>query len=122
MEESVLNLSDEEFKWLFQSKSLNETIKEILIFENGGSLIDAVNMEVEEETGIILSIKELEPFVWSLGYYRDWPEFGKNRKIEIYYEIKPDEKPNLVNTKYKNSEKEGNFELRYIPIDDIENN
>ena len=91
--------------------------------EDGESLIDAVNREVEEETGIILNIKELEPFVCSLGYYKDWPEINKNRKIEIYYyEIKTDEKPNLVNTKYTNSEKEGNFELRYIPIDDIENN
>ncbi len=90
--------------------------------EDGESLIDAVNREVEEETGIILNIKELEPFVCSLGYYKDWPELGKNRKIEIYYyEIKTDEKPNLVNTKYTSSEKEGNFELRYIPIDNIEN-
>ena len=90
--------------------------------EDGESLIDAVNREVEEETGIILNIKELELFVCSLGYYKDWPELGKNRKIEIYYyEIKTDEKPNLVNTKYTNSEKEGNFELRYIPINNIEN-
>jgi 8-oxo-dGTP pyrophosphatase MutT (NUDIX family) len=90
--------------------------------EDGESLIDAVNRELEEETGIILNIKELEPFVCSLGYYKDWPEINKNRKIEIYYyEIKTDEKPNLVNTKYTSSEKEGSFELRYIPIDNIEN-
>ena len=63
----------------------------------------------------------LEPFACALGYYKDWPEEGKNRKIEIYYyEIKTDEKPNLECTKYTDNEKEGNFELRYIPLSDVE--
>jgi ADP-ribose pyrophosphatase YjhB (NUDIX family) len=90
--------------------------------EEGETLVEAINREIQEETGIELDIKEAKPFACNHGYYKDWPSPGKNRKIEIYYyEIKTDEKPNLANTKYTDSEKEGNFELRYIPLDDVEN-
>ncbi len=90
--------------------------------EDGEELIDTINREIQEETGMELNIKEAEPFACTLGYYKDWPSEGKNRKIEIYYyEIFTDEQPNLANTKYTESEKEGNFELRYIPLDDVEN-
>ena len=90
--------------------------------EEGENLISAINREVQEETGIELNIKDAEPFACSIGYYKDWPAVGKNRKIEIYYyEIKTDEKPNLDNTKYTESEKNGNFELKYIPLENVEN-
>ena len=90
--------------------------------EENESLINAVNREIEEETGIKLNSSQTEPFACVIGYYKDWPRAGKNRKIEIYYyEIKTDEIPKLDNTKYTDSEKEGNFELRYIPIDNVEN-
>ena len=90
--------------------------------EEGENLICAINREVQEETGIDLNIKKAEPFACSIGYYKDWPAVGKNRKIEIYYyEIKTDEKPNLDNTKYTESEKNGNFELRYIQLVNVEN-
>ena len=61
--------------------------------ENGESLIQAVKREVLEETGIALEVNNIEPFAVALGYYKDWPAEGKNRKIEIYYyEVKTDEK------------------------------
>ena len=42
--------------------------------------------------------------------------------IEIYYyEIKSDVKPDLEKTKRTESEKKNNFELRYVPMDDVEN-
>ena len=64
-------------------------------------LIDTVNREILEETGMDLKLKDLEPFARNLGYYKDWPEEGKNRKIEIYYyEVKTNKKPNLNNTSY----------------------
>lgn len=89
--------------------------------EEGETLLQTVKREVEEETGIILDISSIEPFAKALGYYKNWPEEGKNRKIEIYYyEIKTDEKPNLGNTSYTEHEKDGNFELRYISLDDVE--
>ena len=89
--------------------------------EENEELIDTVNREILEETGMDLKLKDLEPFARNLGYYKDWPEEGKNRKIEIYYyEVKTDEKPNLDNTSYTESEKDGGFELRYIPLSNVE--
>ena len=90
--------------------------------EENETLVQAVNREILEETGIELNITNIEPFACAIGYYKDWPAEGKNRKIEIYYyEVKTDEKPNLENTEYTENEKDGNFELRYIPLLDVEN-
>ena len=90
--------------------------------EDGESLIDTINREVSEEAGINLDILEAEPFACSIGYYKNWPSIGKNRKIEIYYyEIKSDVKPDLEKTKRTESEKKNNFELRYVPMDEVEN-
>ncbi len=95
--------------------------------EEGEDLVDTVNREITEETGMVLNLKDLKPFAKAVGYYKDWPEVGKNRKIEIYYyEVVTDEKINLDNTNYTDSEKEGDFELRYIPLakveEELENN
>lgn len=90
--------------------------------EDDESLIDTVKREIKEEVGIDLNIDNIEPFAVSIGYWKDWPLKGMNRKTEIYYfEIKSDLKPNLNNTNYTNHEKEGKFELRYIPLDNVEN-
>lgn len=89
--------------------------------EEKEELIQTVKREVLEETGINLNITDHKPFARALGYYKDWPELGKNRKIEIYYyEVKTDIKPNLNNTSYTANEKDGEFELRYIPLDQVE--
>lgn len=89
--------------------------------EENETLIQTVNREVLEETGMDLGVDNIEPFACARGYYKDWPAEGKNRKIEIYYyEIKTDEKPNLENTEYTENEKDGNFELRYIPLTNVE--
>ena len=89
--------------------------------EEGEELIDTINREIKEETGMELNLKELTPFAYSKGYYKDWPSVGRNKKVEIYYyEVKTDEKPNLANTNYTEKEKAGNFELRYIPLDKVE--
>ena len=89
--------------------------------EENETLIQTVNREVLEETGMDLGVDNIEPFACAIGYYKDWPAEGKNRKIEIYYyEIKTDEKPNLENTEYTEKEKDGNFELRYIPLTNVE--
>lgn len=89
--------------------------------EEGETLIETANREIVEETGIVLNLENFEPFACALGYHKDWPEEGKNQKTEIYYyEVKTDEKPNLNNTKYTESEKDGGFELRYIPLSKVE--
>lgn len=89
--------------------------------DEGETLLDTVHRELKEETGIELDVKDLKPFAAVYGYYKDWPVAGKNRKIEIYYyEIKTDEKANLENTSYTSSEQEGGFELRSIPLNEVE--
>lgn len=89
--------------------------------EVGETLLDTIKREVREETGIELEITEAKPFVESFGYYKDYPEKGKNKKTEIYYyEIPTDELPNLVNTSYTEREKENHFILKYVPIENIE--
>lgn len=89
--------------------------------EQNETLIQAVNREVKEETGMDLNVTNIEPFACAIGYYKDWPAEGKNRKIEIYYyEIKTEEKPDLENTEYTENEKDGNFELRFIPLTSVE--
>lgn len=89
--------------------------------EEDETLIESVNREILEETGMNLGISDLDPFACAIGYYKDWPEEGKNRKIEIYYyEVKTDEVPNLENTEYTKHEKDGDFKLRYVSLDDVE--
>ena len=62
-----------------------------------------------------------KPCTFSAGWLINWPEKGKNRKTEInYYELKTDEKPNLNNTEYTESEKDGHFELKYIPLENVQ--
>ncbi len=89
--------------------------------EEGETFNDTIIREIREETGIELKGNFRPPFAKISGYYKDWPEEGKNRKTQIYYyEIRTDEKPNLDNTDYTDNEKEGGFELRYVPLDKVE--
>lgn len=89
--------------------------------EEGEELVQTINREVEEETGIKLNLKDAKAFSINYGYYKDWPEEGKNRKIEIYYyEIRTDLKPELKNTNYTEHEQEGKFNLQYIPLEEVE--
>ena len=88
--------------------------------EEGELYKDALARELKEETGIDIKTKELSPFIYLQGYYKNWPEKGKNRKIDIYYyEIKTDEKQNIKKTNRAKSEKDGNLQLKYIPLKDV---
>ncbi len=90
--------------------------------EEQEELLDTVKREIKEETGLELNLSNIEPFACSIGYWKDWPEEGKNRKTEIYYyEIICDEKPDLKNRKLTKKEKDGNFHLEYISLENIEN-
>ncbi|MBQ3021375.1 MAG: NUDIX hydrolase [Bacilli bacterium] len=89
--------------------------------EANEELVNTVNREIQEETGIELNLKSIKPFAKLTGYYKDYPTIGNNRKNEIYYyEVKTDKKPNLNNTNYTESELKGKFELRYINLDNFE--
>lgn len=90
--------------------------------EDGETLYETVIREIKEETGITLNLDEsIKPFACRIAYYKDHPKEGNNRKIEIYYfEIITDEKYNLNETNYTKNELDGNFILKYIPLDKVE--
>lgn len=89
--------------------------------EPSEKLIDTINREIEEELGVKLNLDNIEPFAQSLGYYKDWPSEGKNKKIEInYYELYSDIKPNVNNLNLTENEKKGNFCHKYIDFKNVE--
>ena len=107
--ELLLGYSNHEYQFPGGTKEIDETIN------------DTIMREAVEETGIVLDDLNFKPFVKSLGYYKDWPSVGRNKKVMIYYyEIKTDKKPNFDNIKLTEKEKEGNFTLRYVSLNDIE--
>ena len=72
---------------------------------------------LKEETGLVFDTSNLEPFVVRNAYYKDYPKENINTKIIIYYFIiKDDRVPDLKNTNYTEEEIDGNFTLRYIPL------
>ncbi len=88
--------------------------------EPNENLIDTINREIEEELGIKLNLVSLESFAQSIGYYKDWPEKGRNKKIEInYYELMLEEKPHEENLHLTDNEKAGNFCHKYINVKDV---
>lgn len=89
--------------------------------ENGENLIESLKREISEESGISLNLDDVFPIILRKAYYKDYPQIGNNRKNEIYYYvIKTDKLPNLELTNLTDDEKDGNFKLKYIKLDDIE--
>lgn len=86
--------------------------------ETGEDLLFGLKRELKEETGLEFDTSKLEPFVVLNSYYKDYPKIDENTKIVIYYYIiKDDRIPILSNTHYTDEELDGNFSLRYIPLD-----
>ena len=86
--------------------------------ENNEDLRLALKRELLEETGLLYDIENLDIFASLTKYFKDYPESGVNTKMLIYYYIiKDDRIPVLSNTNYTDEEVDGNFSLRYIPLD-----
>lgn len=89
---------------------------------------ECLKREVLEETGIEIDDNEVKrPFMKVTYLNRDWPEAGKNRKAEIYYYlIETNKNPDINKVKYTDHEKQGNFKIECIPLNEatnvIENN
>lgn len=86
--------------------------------ENDEALLPALKRELEEETGLIFDTENLAPFAVLKKYFKDYPNEKVNTKLLIYYYvIKDDRIPILKNTDYTLEELDGNFSLRYVPLD-----
>lgn len=83
--------------------------------------IEGLIREIKEETGIEINKDIIHPFMMLRHLSRNYFNKGKNRcnKI-IYYIIKTDEKINMDNTNYTDYEKEGDFRLMYLNLDEVE--
>ncbi|MBQ6546689.1 MAG: NUDIX hydrolase [Bacilli bacterium] len=89
--------------------------------EGKETLEEALKREVREETGIEIDNKNIQPFEKITYYSSNYRDTGLNRKNEIYYYlIKTDEKPNYNNLNLDEREIKGNYELKYISIENIE--
>ena len=83
--------------------------------EENETFNECITRELEEETGIKADIKVNDPFLVIKYLNKDYPEESINTKsISAYYAIHLDLKPDLSKLNLTDSEKDGNFELRYI--------
>lgn len=90
--------------------------------EEGEELIETVNREIEEELGLKLRISFMEPFAKHIRYYKNYKGNNQNKKVEInYYALLLNKKPNKKKMNLTAKEKAGNFNLRYIDFDIVEN-
>lgn len=82
------------------------------------TLSEALKRELKEETGLDYNVTELEPFIHLTSYLKDYPKNGENTKHEIYYYVINDDRiPNIKEAHYTDEELDGNYVLRYIPLD-----
>ena len=89
--------------------------------DEGESLNNCLKREIKEETGMDISLEDLEPFMLIKYYSKNYFNRGKNRCNKIYYFIvNTDKEINLYETNYTKEEKEGNYELRYIKLNNLE--
>ena len=81
---------------------------------------ECLKREIKEECGIDISISEIgEPIMKATSYYRDWPHEGVNGESLIYYYVvNTNEYPDISKINLTEQEKQGNFEIRVIPIED----
>lgn len=89
--------------------------------EDKETIEEALEREVKEETGILLTDDEIsKPFMKIVYYNKDYPKVGINRMTEFsYFYIKTDKIVNLDNSSYDTWEKENNYQNVYVPLDRI---
>ncbi len=89
--------------------------------EKNETLEEGLKREIQEETGIIIKDKNIKPFEKITYYTSNYRNTGLNRKNEIYYYIiKTDEEVNTNNMNLDEWEKEGNYVVKKIPLNEIE--
>ena len=82
---------------------------------------EGLKREVKEETGIEIKKENLTPFEKIIYYTSNYRNTGLNRKNEIYYYIvKTDEQVNINNMNLDDWEKEGNYIVKKVPLNNVE--
>lgn len=86
--------------------------------EDNETFVDCIKREVLEEVGIELEIGEVKPYFVIEYLCKDYPEVGDNTRFVIkYFSILTDSVVDISKVKLTDSEKDGNFEVRYIHKD-----
>lgn len=89
--------------------------------EKGENKEECLIREIKEETGMDITLDELKPLMMIKYYSKNYLNKGKNRCNKLYYFIVQTEAEiNLEETNYTEEEINGNYELRYINLDDVE--
>ncbi len=89
--------------------------------EKNETLEEGLKREIQEETGIIIKDKNIKPFEKITYYTSNYRNTGLNRKNEIYYYvIKTDEEININNMNLDDWEKEGNYIVKKVPLNNVE--
>jgi len=89
--------------------------------EPGETLEDCLKREIKEETGMEVDTSNFFPFYAIKYYEKNHHNTGRNRLSEIYYyHVCTDEEFHLNNTNYDKEEIAGNYELRYVDLNDFD--
>lgn len=90
--------------------------------EQDESLNECLSREIQEETGIKINTDNIEPFIKITHYTKNYHNTNKNRKNEIYYYyIYTDKEVDIKKTNLDLLEILDNFEIRKIPLNNLEN-
>lgn len=88
--------------------------------EEGESLMEALERELKEESGLIFENLNLQPFFRTKYYNRNYPEEGLNTlTCNNYYVIRSDKKPDDSLRELTDYEKEWNYIVKYLPKNKI---
>lgn len=88
--------------------------------ENDESDIKTLKREMLEESGIVLKEDNLKPFCSVIHLKKDYPKEKSNTKyISNYYYLKTDDKIDQNKINLTEEEKDNNFKLSYVHINNI---
>ena len=119
--EDQLNFTDLDYEVIRVKGIIFNAKNEILIAHNNGTYqFPGGHLEKKEETGIQVSFV-VGPFMLISSYVKNYFDTGKNVFSKIYYyRIYSDDLPDFAQTNYDSLEKQSEFRLMYVPVNDLE--